>query len=264
VTVGRILVIGLNTFREAIRNKVLYSLLFFAVLVIVSSLAFGALSVHEEVRLTTDLGLAGMSLFSILIAIFVGVNLLYKELERKTIYSLVPKPIRRSQFVLGKFVGMMLTLAIQVAVMAAVLSVVLVLQGSAPTAAVARSVVLIFLEVTVVTAVAVFFSSFSTPLLSGLFTVGIFLLGRSVPDIQVVAARVGSEPLGLLIRAIARVVPNLRFFYTSGTEAGGAMVSVHAAFPDWSYVALAAAYALLYTAIALGLSVLLFSRRDFV
>jgi ABC-type transport system involved in multi-copper enzyme maturation permease subunit len=264
VSVGRILVIGLNTFREAIRNKVLYSLLFFALLVIVASYAFGALSVHEEVRLTTDLGLAGMSLFSILIAVFVGVNLLYKELERKTIYSLVPKPIYRSQLVLGKFLGMLLTITVLVAVMAAVLSAVLALRGSAPTEAVAKTVVLIYLEVAVVTAVALLFSSFSTPFLSGLFTVGVFLLGRSVPDIRLVASKLESAPAAFVVRAIARIIPNLRYFYTTGTEAGGAYVSVHASFPDWSYVGLAAGYAALYIAVILALSVLLFSRRDFV
>ena len=96
----KIFAIGMNTFREAIRDKILYSLLFFAVLVIVASLAFGALSVHEEVRLTTDLGLAGMSFFLVIIAIFVGVNLVYKELERKTVYNLnmmILKPMRNRE-----------------------------------------------------------------------------------------------------------------------------------------------------------------------
>jgi ABC-type transport system involved in multi-copper enzyme maturation permease subunit len=256
--------ISLNTFREAVRNKVLYSLLFFAVVVIVGSLAFGALSVAEEARLTTDLGLAGMSLFSVIIAIFVGVNLVYKELERKTVYSIIPKPVHRYQFVVGKFFGMMITLAVQLAVMTAVLLVVLGLQGAPLGGAVPKMIVLILFEVMVVTAVAVFFSSFSTPFLSGLFTAGVFVVGRSVPDIQRAAGKIQHTGLGALLKTVTRVVPDLRFFYVSGAETALGHVSVHGAFPDWGYVATAGGYAVLYATLALMLASLLFSRRDFV
>src|ERR1700709_1855284 len=117
-----ILAIARNTFREAARNKVLYSLLFFAILLIVSAMALGELSLNEEARMTRDLGLFGIDLFSVLIAIFVGVNLLYKGLDRKTVYAILPKPIARWQFVLGKWLGMLLTLAVQIAVMGIVLA----------------------------------------------------------------------------------------------------------------------------------------------
>ena len=261
---GKILTIGLNTFREAIRNKVLYSLLFFSLVVILASLAFGALSVHEEVRLTTDLGLGGMSIFSVIIAVFVGVNLVYKELDRKTIYTLIPKPVHRYQFVLGKYLGMVLTLAILMVIMAAVLVVVLAIQGAELTLAHGSAVALIFLEVMVITAVAVLFSSFSTPFLSGLFTLGVFLLGRSVPDIRQVAHRLDNELLATLLSAMSRVVPNLRVFFVSGSDMGGSHVSIHAGFPDPAYVGHSALYALVYIVLTLLVAVLLFSRRDFV
>jgi ABC-type transport system involved in multi-copper enzyme maturation permease subunit len=261
---GKVITIALNTFREAVRNKVLYSLLFFALLLIVASLAFGSLSVHEEVRLTFDLGLGGMSLFSIIIATFVGVNLLYKELERKTVYSLLPKPVHRYQFVLGKYLGMVLTMVVLVAVMTLVLMGVVALQGGELKPALFKMVALIFLEVTVIIAVAVLFSSFSTPFLSGLFTLGIFLLGRSVDDIQAAADRLEYAGVAWLLDALGRVVPNLRLFYTTGTERGGAYASIHAVFPDWSYVAMAGGYAAIYITLTLLLAMLLFSRRDFV
>src|SRR5205814_10531746 len=122
-------------------------------------------------RVTRDVGLGGMALFGVLIAIFVGVNLVYKELDRKTIYALIPKPMRRFEFVLGKFGGMVLTLAVQLAIMSAVLFAVLYAQQVAPSemGPVARAVVLLFVEVTVVTALAVLFSTFSSPILSGAF-----------------------------------------------------------------------------------------------
>ncbi|MBK8480579.1 MAG: ABC transporter permease [Proteobacteria bacterium] len=256
--------IAFNTFREAIRNKVLYSLLFFAVLVIVSALAFGALSVHEEVRLTMDLGFAGMSAFLVLIATFLGVNLVYKELERKTVYVLIPKPIHRYQFVLGKFLGLALTLIVLLALMSGVLLAVLWLQGAALEPALAMLITLILIEVLVVTAVAVFFSSFSTPLLSGLFTVGVFLLGRSVPDIRAVADKLDQPMLPLLLRGVARVVPNLRHFYVTGAEVDGQHVAISGAFVDWGYVGLAGGYAAIYLVVVLLLAMALFSRRDLI
>jgi ABC-type transport system involved in multi-copper enzyme maturation permease subunit len=260
----KIIAIGINTFREAIRNKVLYSLVFFAVVVIISSLAFGALSVHEEARLTTDLGLGGMSSFLVLIAIFVGVNLVYKELERKTVYTLIPKPIHRYQFVLGKFTGLVATLVVLLLMMSSVLLLVLFLQGAPLRPQLSMMVVLIFLEVLVVTAIAVLFSSFSTPFLSGLFTVGVFLLGRSVPDIRLVAEKLEQPVLPELLRVVARIVPNLRFFYVTGTELHGEQISVHGTFIDWGYVGLAGGYAAFYLAALLLIAIALFSRRDFV
>jgi len=258
-----IMVIGRNTFLEAIRNKVLASMFFFATAVIVASLAFGSLSVQEEVRLTTDLGFAGMSVFLVLIAIFIGVNLVYKELERKTIYSLIPKPVHRFQFVLGKFVGLSITLLVLGLLMSLVLVVVLLLQGAELRGELLRMGVLIMFEGLVITAVAVLFSSFSTPLLSGLFTAGIFLVGRSVPEIVQAAGKM-KQPLQGLLRGAAAVVPNLSRFYISGGIVGGQHVSVHGAFVDWPYVAMAGSYALLYMALVLLVAVALFSRRDFV
>jgi ABC-type transport system involved in multi-copper enzyme maturation permease subunit len=256
--------IALNTFREAIRNKVLYSLLAFALLVILASLAFGALSVREELRLTRDLGLGAMSLFLVVIAIFVGVNLVYKELERKTVYMLLPKPIHRYQFVLGKFLGLVLTLLVQLVVMSAMLLVVLLVQGDQLGGPLLRLVLLILFEVVLITAIAVLFSSFSTPFLSGMFTIGIFLLGRSVPDIRAIANKMDDSMLSPLLHAVARIVPDLRYFFVTGAEVDGAQVSINGSFIGWAYVGGAGLYAAVYTALVLLVAMGLFSRRDFV
>jgi len=262
----RILAIALNTFREAIRNKVLYSLLFFAVALIASALALGQMSLHEEARVTRDLGLGGMALFGVLIAIFVGVNLVYKELDRKTVFSLIPKPIHRYEFVLGKFGGMVLTLAVQIAIMSAVLAGVLAMQDVALSEAgpVARAVVLLFGEVVVITSVAVLFSTFTTPFLSGVFTLGMFLVGRSTPELRELIGRLSSAPARVALHAALRVVPDLHVFYVSGSLVDGRYVTVHGDYVDWSYVATASGYGILYAACALSLGILIFSRRDFV
>jgi ABC-type transport system involved in multi-copper enzyme maturation permease subunit len=260
----KIWAIGINTFREAIRNKVLYSLLFFAVAIIFGSLAFGALSVHEEVRLTADLGLAGMSFFLVIIAIFVGVNLVYKELERKTVYVLIPKPVYRFQFVLGKYLGLILTLGVQLVVMGLVLTAVLRTQGATIGAPMGMMLILIGCETLVITAVAVLFSSYSTPFLSGAFTLGLFIVGRSVPEIHAVALKIDFPLARSLLEGISSVIPNLRYFYVTGSGALGDHRSIHGVFVDWAYVASAVGYASLYVILLLLVAIGLFSRRDFV
>ena len=125
-------------------------------------------------------------------------------------------------------------------------------------------VLLILLEVVVITAVAVLFSAFSTPFLSGAFTLGIFLLGRSVPDIRRVADAMDSGVGSTVLSTIARIVPNLRYFYVTGTDVEGQRVSVNGVFVDWSYLGLGASYALLYVTLVLLVAMGLFSRRDFV
>jgi ABC-type transport system involved in multi-copper enzyme maturation permease subunit len=261
--VAAVMAIARNTFREAARNKVLYSLLFFALLLIVSALALGELSLNEEVRMTRDLGLFGIDLFSVLIAIFVGVNLLYKELDLKTVYTILPKPIARWQFVLGKWLGMLITLALQIAVMGIVLAAVTVAQGAPLDAAIPKAIWLLFVNVVVVTSVAILFSSFSSPFLSGFFSLGVFVVGRSVPDIRMVTARLGGS-VGRAIDLVSYAVPNLHLFYPSGAIVGARQVSIHGQFVGADYLASVTAYGVGYSLLVLGLAIWIFRRRDFV
>ena len=174
-------------------NKILYSLLFFAVLIILSALAVGQLSLHEEVRMTRDVGLFGIDIFGVIIAIFVGVNLLYKELDLKTVYTILPKPLRRWEFVLGKWLGMLLTLAVQMVVMGVVLAVTWPLAGRA--ASTCRSP-----RRCGCSSSTSWWSprwrccsrSFSSPFPVGFFALGFFVVGRSVPDIRALGERVGA------------------------------------------------------------------------
>jgi ABC-type transport system involved in multi-copper enzyme maturation permease subunit len=261
--------IALNTFREAIRNKVLYALLLFAVLLILSALALGQLSLHEEARVTRDLGLGGIELFGALIAIFVGVNLVYKELDRKTVFALIPKPMHRWELILGKFAGMVLTLSILMAVMGLFLFIALGVQhlmGATDAldglGGLVRALVLLFAEVVVVTAVAVMFSSFSTPFLSGMLTFALFIIGHFTPEARELIAKLesGRQILGALLR----IIPDLHLFYVSGSMVAGRAVSVHGDYVDWSYVGTACLYGGFYAGCALALAMLLFAKRDFI
>ena len=272
-----IFALALNTFREAVRNKVLHSLLGFALVLIFAALAVGQLSLGEETRVTRDIGLGGIGLFGVLIAIFVGVNLVYKEIQLKTVYAMLAKPVRRHEFILGKFAGMVLTLVLLIAVMALVLVIVLGVQGVQPDVALAKALLLLVVEVVVVTAVAVMFSSFSTPFLSGAFTLGIYVVGRLQPELRGLqaklaaatvadgAAAAGNVILRGVLTVLTTVFPDLHLFYVSGHEVAGKAVSVHGpTFVGWDYVAHATAYGLTYAAVMLLIAALIFRRRDFV
>src|SRR5688572_19133235 len=166
---GRIWAIALNTFREAVRIRVMYGILVLVVGANLMSLALGQMAAIEGARVTRDIGLAGISLFGSLTAIFLGVFLLYTEVQRRTIHSIVSKPIERWEFVVGKYVGMVLVLSVLVGVFTISMVAMLTFQGAGVSSAVLKALLLSWCEVLVVAAIAIFFSSFSTPFLSGIF-----------------------------------------------------------------------------------------------
>jgi Cu-processing system permease protein len=261
--IGRIWAIALNTFREAARIRVLYGIL---VLVLGSNLlaiVLGQLSLHEAGRVTRDVGLAGISLFGSLTAIFLGVFLLYTEVQRRTIHAIVAKPISRWEFVVGKYAGMVLVLSVLVCVFAAAMLAMLVIQHTELTAAVAKAVLLAWFEVLTVAAIAIFFSSFSTPFLSGIFALAMWVIGRLAPDLES-ATRNTAPWIQITTKIALEIVPDVHLFSVSGRALDGAAVSVNGEFVPWSYVALAGAHGLGWSLALIALAALLFHRRDFV
>jgi ABC-type transport system involved in multi-copper enzyme maturation permease subunit len=265
-TAERIGTIALATFREAVRNKVLYVLVLFAVALMGFSLVLGSLSLHEEVRVIRDMGLSGISLSGVAIALFLGVNLLSKELDRKTVYAILPKPIHRFEFLLGKYLGLAATIVTLVAVMVALLAGFLLIQGGSHGAVMLRAEILIVEELLLVVAVAILFSSFSSPYLSAMFTFALWVIGRNTAELEGLATgKLAGTPLGLLLGVVAELVPDFRMFFVSGASLGdGTTVSVHDAFVDWAYVADATLYGACYGGVCLALAMVLFSRRDLV
>lgn len=261
----RMWAIALNTFREAVRNKVLAVLVMFAIGLMAFSLVLGQLSLHEEVRIIQDLGLAGISLFGTIIALFLGVNLLAKELDRKTVYAIIPKPIHRFEFLLGKYLGLVVTMSALVVVMALVLALFLALQGGTHGVLMIRAEALVLLELCLLMAVAMFFSSFSSPYLSAMLTGGLWVIGRNGDELESFASgKLEGHFAGRLIEFVVQVVPDFRMFFVSGANLGDDVTSIHGSFVDWGYVAEAGLYALGYSAVCLLLAVILFARRDFV
>ena len=246
----QIYIIAVNTFREGVRNRVFASLIAFAVCLLFLTLAVSQASLHEEVRLVKDMGLFLCSTFSSLICIFIGVNLVYKDVERKTIYTILPKPIYRWQFLLGKYFGIGATMAVQVAVMG------LVLFGQF--LALDAEFGLLMLKA----AVALFFSSFSTPFLSGLLTLGVFVVGRFGDRIATmrlsedINAATQSDPFVAFLKGVAAAAPDLSQFNVT------AYVVYDSGLP-LSYVYHATAAGFAYAGVVLVLASMAFARRDF-
>ena len=261
--------IAVNVFRESVRDKVLYNLVVFAIILIGASYLLGQLTAGQDVKIIKDLGLSATALFGLFIAIFIGINLVSKEVERRSIYSLLSKPIHRYQLVLGKYAGLTLTLAVNVAVMAAALYAVLVYKSwgvpalvqsgwDAPALdpALLKAISLIFLELMVITAIATFFSSFSTPILSAAFTFGLFIVGHLSGDLRNFDQIVDSETAARVARGLYWILPNLAQFDVKDRVVHGIAV-------PFGYMTLTFGYALLYIAMLLSVSMYIFSKRDF-
>jgi ABC-type transport system involved in multi-copper enzyme maturation permease subunit len=262
-------VIAVNVFRESVRDKVLYNLVLFAMLLIGASYLLGQLTAGQDVKIIKDLGLSATSIFGLFIAVFIGIGLVSKEVERRSIYSLLSKPIHRYQLVLGKYAGLTLTLAVNVAIMAAALYLVLAyMSWGAPPAvqrawdapaldpALLQAIALIFVELMLVTAIAVFFSTFSTPILSAAFTFGFFIAGHFSADLRNFDQVVNSASAVHLARGLYWGLPNLAQFDIKAQVVHGQHVPA-------LYMAIVCGYAALYIAMLLLVASFVFSRRDF-
>ena len=262
--VSAVLAIARSTFRQLVRDRLLYGIVFFAVAMLFFGLVLGELSLHEERRVVVDVGLAGISLFTTIAATIAGVNLLYKELDRKTLFTVLSKPIARWQFVAGKFAGLVVTILLALALMGAVLVLILLGKGMSVPAPLPPFLALNAVEAIVVTSIAVFFSSLAAPFMSGIFTFGLFLIGRNGDVLAELAERSAGKAAGLLFGGLLEVVPNLYLFYPSGRMFEEGYRSVHADFVPLDYVAWSALYGLAYAACLLLLAMAIFRRRDVV
>lgn len=258
-TLRRVRSIARNAFREAVRDRVLYNLVFFVLLLTGGAIFIGDLSAAQEAKIIVDMSLSAMLLFGVFIAIFVGVGLVYKELERRTVYAIFAKPVGRGEFLVGKYLGLCLTLAVNVAVMGAGVSLALlyVRGGYDPLVlSIWPAITLIFVELMIIVAVALLFSSFSTPALSALLTFAVFIIGHFSADMKLLAATTGTASAKIFFGALYYLLPNLSH-YTVITAAGHGLMPAPAAF------GVALLYAFIYIAVLLAASILIFNRRNF-
>lgn len=255
----RIGAIARNAFREAVRDRVLYNLVLFVLLLTVCAIFVGELSAAQETKIIIDLGLSASLLLGAFIAIFVGTGLVYKEIERRTIYAIFSKPVGRGEFLVGKYLGLCLTLAVNVAVMGVGLMLALAyVRGGFDRFAliVWPAIALIFLELAVLVAVSLLFSSFSSPALSALMSFAVFVIGHFSSDLKLFADALQSRAARLMFGALYYALPNFSMFSVATLTGHGETI----VFADLLIVL---GYAVLYAAILLAAATFVFNRRNF-
>lgn len=251
-------VVAINTFREAVRDRVLYNLVFFALMMIGAAILVGQISIGIERLVIVNLGLSAISIFGLVMAVFIGVGLVYKEIERRTLYSLLSKPIRRWEFLVGKYAGLVLTLVINTAFMTVGLAAALFYVGRQfvrSDTSILVAIYFILLALALVTAIALFFSCFSSPMLSTLFTLGIYITGIFAPEIRDFGALTQSAFLKAATTALYYLVPNFHNFNAIAAAAHGEAI-------PFALIWQNTLYALLYIAVLLLASSAVFSRRN--
>ena len=256
-------------FKESVRDRVPYAMVVFAVLLIAASYLIGQLTAGEDMKTIKDLGLAALSIFGLFIAVFIGIGLVSKEVEKKSVFGLLSKPLSRTQFIVGKYAGLITTLAVNLGVMTiAYYAMLYYMHATTPTAARAAwpspatdprlliAIGLIFAELMLVTALALFFSTFSSPLLATLLTIGLWVAGHFNADLRNFEKVVDNPVVIAMARGAYYVLPNLAPFDVKAEVVYGMPIAARA-------VGFTLLYALVYITLLLTAAVTIFRRRDF-
>ncbi|MBJ21735.1 MAG: ABC transporter permease [bacterium] len=251
----RVSAIAVNTFREAIRNKLLYTLLGFSLMMIASGLVLATLSYVEVDEILQDMGMAAIRLFSGGIAIFLGIGLIYNEVERRTIYTILSKPVSRTEFLLGKWVGLTTTVWIQLVLMAAAFALVSTFAGAPLGLNHGIAIAMVGLELMVLVAIATLFSAFTTPMLAAFFTTGLWMIGHLSRDLRALGQQSDLDSVSAMSSFVFMLVPDFEAFNKT-------LEAVHGLPIPGSEIVLALIYALGYTVCALLVGSMIFNRRD--
>ena len=265
---NKIIAVALNTFLETRRDKILYSFFIFAIIMILSSLVFSTLSAEQYHKIVKDFGLTAISLFSILISIFLGTGLVYKEIEKKTVYNIFSKPIERYQFITGKYLGIAITILVIMLLMSLIfLGIVLLIQlpnksfieyyyGGLYFNELLAALYFEYLECLVVIGIAILFSCFTSPVLALLFTFLIFAIGRFSSDIKLFANEINNNVVSIISDVLYYTIPNLEKFNIRSEAVYGGNLSLE-------LILNTTAYALIFSLILLLLSIVVFQRKEF-
>lgn len=252
-----VLIIAGNTFREVIRDRILYGLVVFAVMLLFLSLALGQLTFDENMRLSANFGFTGIHIAVVVLAVFVGSSLVAKEIDKQTILTLLARPISRAQFIFGKALGLMSVLVVVALGLAAILSGFLLIVNFNFSMAYPIAIAGILFEAAVLLSVALLFGSFSRPMMTVIFTVSVFLLGHWVDSLQFFVNRSESPGFKLIGTAIGYLVPNLeRFNWRAEPVYGIALEANDVLMASLSMVG--------WVTVLICGTVLVFRRRDFV
>ena len=251
-----IALIARNTFREAVRDRVLAGIVVAGLALLALTRLASPLAMGEGLRLTVDLGLSGITWLGLVVVLMVGSSLVSKEIDRRTIFNLLSRPLPRPYYLVGKWAGLTAALASVAVILGLALAGMLVLLGHAEALpAIAQAVVLAVLELAVVCSIAVMFSALSTPVLSALYTLGLFLAGQWTDDLRRFAEHAPGS-LGTILTTAANLLPNLSLFNMRSLASLGTCTTIE-------HLAVATGYAALYCGCVLLLGAAAFESRDF-
>ena len=252
---SRMAAVAANTFRETVRERVLYNLVFFAILMTLSGLLLGELSIRQDEKIIKDIGLAAMDIFGTLIAIFIGVGLVNKEIDRRSLYPLLAKPLGRTEFFLGKFAGLGLTLLVNLAVMTAgVYTALLLARRGWGGLLILKGVYAIYLSLLLVVALALFFSTLTSSAMAAVGTVAMVVAGRFSDVVHNMREVLPAAP-GWFVSAVYYLLPNFRTFDFKDRVAYGDPLPA-------GVLGLVTLYGVLYIGALLAGGLLAFRRRD--
>jgi ABC-type transport system involved in multi-copper enzyme maturation permease subunit len=259
MVLSRVMVIARNVFLEVIRDRVLYLIALFALLMVAASLLLPPISAGAEDKIILDLGLAAIHLLSVIIAVFVGTGLINKEIEKRTVLVLMAKPVSQAEFIVGKHLGLSAVLAVMLTALGVIFALVLMLNGVAfPLGSIAIAIVFMTLEAMLITAVAILFGVFTSSLLATLLTFAVYLMGHLTQDLVGFGQLSESPGLQRITNALYLILPDLERLNLRNAAIYGPELM-----PDPLSLGSHLAYALLYMALLLALATLVFSRRQF-
>ena len=252
---GRLLALATNTFREAIRDRIWISILVFALASILFSVALKEITIGDQAKVVRSIAQGGVDFFSSVIAMFLGISIVWKELEKKTIYTILSKPIPRWMFILGKYLGLMMTVCVAVIAMVGIYTLLMFYEQGVPEPIVFVSFGLLLVELMVLTAWATLFSSYSAPTTATVFLLSIFVIGHLADDIWLFGNQSENPAIRQIASTLYWVLPN--FEALSIRE-----LSIHEKPIPWSQVGHASLYGIGYSTAVLSFAIVIFQRKD--
>ena len=250
-----IITIAKNTFKETIRDRILYAILAFSILFLLSTLMLGSISLGEDIKVIKDLGLAGIYIFSLLITIFLGTSLIHKEIEKKTLYIILSKPVLSTHFILGKFLGLLASIKLNIFIVTSVYLVIVYLKGGGIDFLSLWSTLLLIFEISIFIGLTILFSTITTPLAGAIYSVIILYIGHSLSILKDYAEK-SSEIIHSIVNITYYLLPNLEKFNIRNSIVYGVV-------PAPLEIICPIVYSVLYTIILLWLAILALKNQDF-
>ena len=247
--------IAVNTFREAIRDRILYLFIGFAVIMVISTKLFGMLTVGDESKIVKDIGLAAMQFFSMLIAVMMSMLLISREVDNRTVFNILSKPVRRWQFILGKYLGLVAIVAVNLLLITVILVAMVLIYTGQFDPMLVFAAFMTMLEMSVVAAFATFFAVLTRPILGSLMTLAMFIVGHTSADLWMLTRHLPGTFTRAVITVVYYLVPNLERFNFK-TEVVHDL-PIQPAAVGWAVV-----YASAFVAVLLFLAALRFRTKD--